>query len=147
VQGAIDLGAAPGAWTELLAARAQHVVAVDTAELSAQCAALPNVRHVHKTSESVAEIRGAINMHAVDLITCDMNQPPRFCSECIAPLLNLLRPGGWVVMTVKLYGLGRDRCELTPAYLQTCCAHLPAAPMCLLATLHCTSWCQNGKCL
>jgi 23S rRNA U2552 (ribose-2'-O)-methylase RlmE/FtsJ len=51
VQVSIDLGAAPGAWTEVLAEMTQEVViAVDPAELSAACLALPNVRHVRCNS-------------------------------------------------------------------------------------------------
>lgn len=110
-QGAIDLGAAPGAWTELLAKRAQYVVAVDPANLSEQCAGLTNVRHIQKSSYDAGKaIVEAMGEHKVDVIVCDMNQPPRFCAECISPLLPLLVPGGWMVMTCKLYGMGRDRC-------------------------------------
>lgn len=48
----IDLGAAPGAWTELLAEVTEElVIAVDPAELSDACLALPNVRHVKCKSD------------------------------------------------------------------------------------------------
>lgn len=51
MQVCIDLGAAPGAWTELLAAVTDgDVIAVDPAELSESCAALPNVHHVKANS-------------------------------------------------------------------------------------------------
>jgi 23S rRNA (cytidine2498-2'-O)-methyltransferase len=110
LQGAIDLGAAPGAWTELLAKRARRVVAVDPANLSEQCAGLKNVRHIRKSSVDAGDsIVQALGEHKVDVIVCDMNQPPRFCADCISPLLPLLVPGGWIVMTCKMYGMGRDR--------------------------------------
>ena len=110
MQAAVDLGASPGAWTEHLAKRAQRVAAVDPAALSAQCTALPNVRHIRKTSAATAEIAAACGGHKASVITCDMNQTADFCAGCIAPLLPLLQPGGWVIMTVKLSGRARDRC-------------------------------------
>ena len=114
VQGAIDLGAAPGAWTELLAQRARRVVAVDPAELSDQCKALPNVRHVQASSSETESITTALEGHKVEVVVCDMNQSPQFCAGCIGPLLPLLAPGGWIVMTCKMYGMGRDRCGTSP---------------------------------
>ena len=114
LQGAIDLGAAPGAWTQLLARRARRVVAVDPAELSSACLQLPNVRHVQQSSEAVDAILAALGDHRVDCIVCDMNQPVHFCGACIAPLLDLLAPGGWVILTLKFYGMARDRCVHVP---------------------------------
>lgn len=51
VQVCIDLGAAPGAWTEVLAEVTEDlVIAVDPAALSDSCLARPNVRHVQGNS-------------------------------------------------------------------------------------------------
>ena len=51
MQVCIDLGAAPGAWTEVLAETTEElVIAVDPAELSASCLARTNVRHVQGNS-------------------------------------------------------------------------------------------------
>lgn len=116
VQVAVDLGAAPGAWTELLAATgAETVFAVDPADLSEQCLALANVQHVRKRSgDAVADIREGLRGRGVDIIVCDMNVLPQVCAPCIAPLLPLLAPGGYVILTCKFAGNGRERCAQPP---------------------------------
>eukprot|EP00892_Ulva_mutabilis_P003792 jgi/Ulvmu1/1785/UM119_0003.1 len=110
---AVDLGAAPGAWTELLASKgADTVFAVDPAELSEQCRSLPNVVHVQKRSEdAVPEIAAALRGRQVDIIVCDMNQLPQQCAPCIEPLLPLLAPGGYAILTCKFAGNGRYRTD------------------------------------
>lgn len=133
VQVAIDLGAAPGAWTELLASTgAETVFAVDPADLSAQALALPAVQHVRKRSgDAVPDIRAGLRGRGVDIIVCDMNQLPQECAPCIAPLLPLLAPGGHVVMTCKFTGNGRERCaacargRVACAAEHSCCMHMP----------------------
>jgi 23S rRNA U2552 (ribose-2'-O)-methylase RlmE/FtsJ len=111
VQGSVDLGAAPGSWTELLAARSKIVIAVDPAALSEQCGALRNVCHVKKTSENaVGDVIEALGGLPLDLIVCDMVQHPRYCAACLKPLLKVLRPGGRIIMTCKFFGQARDRC-------------------------------------
>lgn len=61
------------------------------------------------------------------------------------PLLRHLRPGGWVIMTLKLPGLGRDRSHwLTklPDLLQ--CSFSPARLLWLCAnTNHETTFCAQ----
>lgn len=116
LQVAVDLGAAPGAWTELLASTgAETVFAVDPAELSEQCLSLANVLHVRKRSgDAVADIRDGLHGRRVDIIVCDMNVLPQECAPCIAPLLPLLAPGGYVILTCKFAGNGRERCAQPP---------------------------------
>lgn len=46
----------------------------------------------------------------VDLIVCDMNMLPHLCAECMDPFLPFLKPGGFVILTCKLTGVGRHRC-------------------------------------
>lgn len=47
----------------------------------------------------------------VDLIVCDMNMLPHMAAVCVEPLLPFLVPGGFVILTCKLMGKGRDRCS------------------------------------
>lgn len=97
----------------MLARRAQLVAAVDPAELSDAARSLPNVVHVQKQSQKcVSELERMFESVPVDAIVCDMNQPVHVCIAAAAPLLPLLQPGGWLVMTCKMSGLGRDRCAL-----------------------------------
>ncbi|CAI5953898.1 unnamed protein product [Closterium sp. NIES-64] len=48
---AMDVGAAPGAWTEYLSARIRHVLAIDPAALSPAVTARGNVTHIKKMVE------------------------------------------------------------------------------------------------
>ncbi|CAI5463036.1 unnamed protein product [Closterium sp. Yama58-4] len=48
---AMDVGAAPGAWTEYLSARVRHVLAIDPAALSPAVTARGNVTHIIKMVE------------------------------------------------------------------------------------------------
>ena len=107
---AIDLGAAPGAWTAVLAGRADRVWAVDpTPALDAAVAALPNVEHLAMKAEDAARVlKRSVREGCVDIIVCDINRPAFSCAEIVADLLPVLRPGGLLVMTLKLTGLGRS---------------------------------------
>ncbi len=95
---ALDLGAAPGGWTKVLAALGAHVVAVDPAELAPEVAALPNVTHFRGRAE---EYPTASPGQQFDLITNDMNCDPVESAELVRSLFCLLRSGGDVIMTVK----------------------------------------------
>jgi 23S rRNA U2552 (ribose-2'-O)-methylase RlmE/FtsJ len=112
MQVAIDLGAAPGAWTQVLAEQTSDlVIAVDPAELSDACLALANVVHVKCVSRIAGEvITRLLDSRPVDIIVCDMNMLPHRAADCVEPLLQYLVPGGYLIMTCKLMGNGRDRC-------------------------------------
>lgn len=102
----------------MLARRSQLVAAVDPAELSDATRGLPNVVHVQKSSETaVDDLTALFATVPVSTIVCDMNQPMRACVAAVAPLLPLLQPGGWLVMTCKMGGIGRDRCALARPHL------------------------------
>jgi len=113
----VDIGAAPGAWTQYLACTSERVVAIDPACLSAACLALPNVVHLKQQSQlcvddtlRALELPGASGQAlSLDLIVCDMNMPTAVTCAAIAPLLAALRPGGRVVMTCKMRGDGRKK--------------------------------------
>lgn len=103
---ALDLGAAPGGWTKVLAAHGAQVVAVDPADLAPEVAALPNVAHFPGRAEEYAATSPA---QLFDLITNDMNCDPAESAELIRSLLPLLRPGGAVIMTVKFVTRSRKK--------------------------------------
>lgn len=85
------------------------VIAVDPAELSPELL-LPNVHHIKLKSELAGKHVGALlGDGKADMIVADMNQHPDTTVEAIKPLLPFVRPGGIVIMTMKFYGLGRDR--------------------------------------
>lgn len=45
----------------------------------------------------------------VDMLVADMNQHPDVTVLAMQPLLQFLKPGGAIIMTMKFYGIGRDR--------------------------------------
>eukprot|EP00803_Ostreobium_quekettii_P002612 evm.model.scf_107.10 EVM.evm.TU.scf_107.10 scf_107:135093-147079(-) len=109
VQAAIDVGAAPGAWTTYLAKKARRVLAIDPAALSPS-ALLPNVFHIRlKGEEALSAVQDNLAGCAADLLVCDMNQHPYRAAEAVEGLIPAVRPGGLILITLKFPGVGRDR--------------------------------------
>jgi 23S rRNA (cytidine2498-2'-O)-methyltransferase len=95
---ALDLGAAPGGWTKVMAEEGCDVLAVDPADLDPEVAALPNVTHFRGHSQEVPSLPDLGRLH---LITNDMNLDPGESAQLLVPLIPLLKPTGAVIMTVK----------------------------------------------
>ncbi|HUS81366.1 MAG TPA: FtsJ-like methyltransferase family protein, partial [Armatimonadota bacterium] len=94
---ALDLGAAPGGWTRVLAEAMAEVVAVDPAELDERVAGMANVTHLRcHTNELDPEALGSF-----DVLTDDMNLDPAQSAELMCAVAPLLVQGGLAVMTVK----------------------------------------------
>lgn len=71
---------------------------------------LPNVHHIKCKSELAGEaISSLLKGSQAELIVADMNQHPDVTILAMQPLLQFLKPGGAIVMTMKFYGIGRDR--------------------------------------
>jgi 23S rRNA U2552 (ribose-2'-O)-methylase RlmE/FtsJ len=107
----LDLGAAPGGWTRVLAAIVSEVVAVDPADLDPRVAALPNVRHIRARAEALEAIAATLCGRPFDLLTCDMNLDPSESAEIMCSLASLLKPGAPAIMTVKYMTRHRRRHE------------------------------------
>ncbi len=114
---ALDIGAAPGGWTKVLAEHVAEVVAVDPAVLDATVVALPNVRHLPLRSERLDEVG---DLGLFDVVTDDMNMDPDASARVLCELAPLVRPGGTAVMTVKF--VTRHRRELVQAALDVLAA-------------------------
>jgi hypothetical protein len=95
---AIDIGSSPGGWTQFLAEKVSLVVSIDPAPLRIEIPA--NVVSLCKRAEdSVLDLQ----QHGpFDIIVCDMNGPIQGTMQRIAPALEFLRAGGYLVLTVKL---------------------------------------------
>jgi 23S rRNA (cytidine2498-2'-O)-methyltransferase len=100
----LDVGAAPGGWTKVLAGMARKVVAVDPADLHPSVEEMPNVTHLRCRAEDLPEDIGMF-----DLITNDMNISPTESAEIMNALAELLRGGGAAIMTVKFVTRERRR--------------------------------------
>ena len=73
-------------------------------------AALPNVRHLQLKTEDVVEpLRAALAGRAAAVVACDMNKTVLQCVELLDPVVQFLKPGGLLVLTVKCIGTGRDQ--------------------------------------
>jgi 23S rRNA (cytidine2498-2'-O)-methyltransferase len=94
---ALDMGAAPGGWTRLLATHGLRVVAVDPAELDPRVLALPNVTHIRTTVENYLPKR-----EIFDIVVNDMRMDARDSARVMLTAAKPLKPKGFAVMTLKL---------------------------------------------
>jgi 23S rRNA (cytidine2498-2'-O)-methyltransferase len=95
---ALDLGAAPGGWTRILAARGQQVLAVDPARLHPSLLGAERVQHVRTTAEEfLGGRRGPFDV-ILDDIRKDARESALLMQQCAA----LLAPDGFALLTLKL---------------------------------------------
>lgn len=97
---ALDLGAAPGGWTQELLQRGLQVLAVDTGELDPR---LEHAAGLQFLQANVKDLRFAPG-DQFEVITCDMSWNPLFTVKLVNGLVGNLRAGGQIIMTVKLMG-------------------------------------------
>ncbi|HMX44125.1 MAG TPA: SAM-dependent methyltransferase, partial [Elusimicrobiota bacterium] len=93
---ALDMGAAPGGWTRILAAHLR-VIAVDPAELDPRVESLPNVTHIRATVENYLPTR-----EIFDVILNDMRMDARDSARVMLMAAKYLKPKGFGLMTLKL---------------------------------------------
>jgi 23S rRNA (cytidine2498-2'-O)-methyltransferase len=74
----VDLGAAPGGWTQRLVARGARVIAVDPAKLAPELARHPKVTHVQESAFAYAPDE------PVDWLCCDMAWRPLEVAQLLA---------------------------------------------------------------
>jgi 23S rRNA U2552 (ribose-2'-O)-methylase RlmE/FtsJ len=107
---AIDIGASPGGWTDLLS-RSTHsrVIAFDPGELDAHVVSRPNVVHMRELlrrddTALIDRLKAAMApaTHA-DLVVCDANIPPADAAALVAYLgkCSLIAPRGRLALTLK----------------------------------------------
>lgn len=102
----VDVGAAPGGWTQWLCARLDaacggEVFAVDPAELGdfKNGRLPPNVTHLKMRGEDAVEtVRRAGD---VDLLVCDANVSPETATGIVSAFVPALRRGATLVLTFK----------------------------------------------
>lgn len=107
---AIDVGAAPGGWTQILAKKMKLVIAIDPAELHESLQSVENIRHVQKMSQDTEEdMKSILAGQQVDLICCDANRHPVQLKEMLEPTMPYLRVGGTIIVTLKFRGRGAHK--------------------------------------
>lgn len=92
----LDLGAAPGGWTKVLADYGFRVIAVDPGVLHESLHHLPNVTHFQKRIEDL-EVNYLFN-----LITNDMNVEPQITARIMCSLSEKLCNQGLAIVTLKM---------------------------------------------
>lgn len=103
---ALDLGAAPGGWSKVLAESGLRVLAVDPADLAPEVAALENVEHFKGRAEDVAAV---LAEGRFDILTNDMNAEPKASAHAMCSVAPLLRPRAPAIMTVKFVSCRRKQ--------------------------------------
>lgn len=94
---AVDLGAAPGGWSQLLLERGWRVVAVDPAVLDERLES-ERLTQVRATAERY--LAGARDR--VDLVVSDMRMDARDAARLMVAFERVLKPGAMIVTTLKL---------------------------------------------
>jgi len=100
---ALDLGAAPGAWTTLLRRRGMRVTAVAPAPLYPWLTYDHEVEHVHELAEDYL----THCQMTFDLIVNDMKLDVQDSAQLMVDYARHLRPEGIAIMTLKLRGRSR----------------------------------------
>ncbi len=94
---ALDLGAAPGGWTRILAGHGLRTTAVDPADLDPRVLRLRGVVHERTTAGNFLRAgRGRF-----DLIVNDMKMSPDRSSRLMIDAMKLLSPFGFAITTLK----------------------------------------------
>ena len=95
---ALDIGAAPGGWTKVLADYGYSVIAVDPGNLKEELYNNPKIKH-HK-----CRIEDLKFDHYFDIIVNDMNVDPEISASIMNSLSNSLKDKGLAIVTFKLPG-------------------------------------------
>lgn len=93
---ALDLGAAPGGWSKVLADYGYEVLAVDPAELHPDLEKDIRIKHLKSKAQDIKLEQ------PLDLIVNDMNMEPQETAEIMNEIAHLLKRGGLAIVTLKL---------------------------------------------
>lgn len=93
---ALDLGAAPGGWSKVLADYGYDVFAVDPADLHPDLKDNTKIHHMRLKSQDLKLDK------PLDLIVNDMNMDPQDTAKIMNEVAHLLADGGLAIVTLKL---------------------------------------------
>lgn len=93
---ALDIGAAPGGWTKVLADYGYNVIAVDPGDLKQELLSNPKIKHLKCRIEDLQFD------NFFDIIVNDMNVMPQTTAKIMNDLSTSLKDGGLAIVTLKL---------------------------------------------
>ena len=102
---ALDLGAAPGGWSTVLADAGCSVVAVDKGELDPTVTQRPEVQHLRMSAQEAL----TQDLGEFDIIVNDMNLDPPQSADLMCAFAERLKPGSPALMTIKYVTSARRR--------------------------------------
>ncbi|WP_227872018.1 SAM-dependent methyltransferase [Paenibacillus albus] len=94
---AVDIGAAPGGWTQLLLERGLRVTSIDPANLHPSLSAYPRLTVMKKNASDVNFPPGTF-----DLLVCDMSWSPMQMAKLVLEKTEALSDGATAIITLKL---------------------------------------------
>lgn len=115
----LDLGAAPGGWSRVLAEQGSLVDAVDPADLDPSLLEVSTIRHFRET----AGIYLRRSEEKYDLIVSDMKMDANLAAEILVRLANRLKSEGRILSTLKLPKGNRALGEVKEALKKISRAH------------------------
>jgi len=98
-QRALDLGAAPGGWSRVLALHGLSVVAVDPAELAEACSRINLIHHQRITAQEFL-VRNRDELFSI--IVNDMRMDADQSAALMCDMSGMLDSGGLAIITLKL---------------------------------------------
>lgn len=108
----LDLGAAPGGWSKVLADYGYNVLAVDPAELHPDLEKDKRITHIKSKVQDIKLEK------QLDLIVNDMNIEPQETAMIMNDIAHFLKPEGLAIVTLKLPDHAQRRIEETVSVLK-----------------------------
>jgi 23S rRNA U2552 (ribose-2'-O)-methylase RlmE/FtsJ len=100
---AVDIGAAPGGWSQVLAELGVHTLALDPAVLSVDKMPTSVSKFItHIKAKAQSDLPELKQFCPLDMVVCDMNIHPNACAKIIENFTDHCRPGALLVLTFKM---------------------------------------------
>ena len=99
IKNALDIGAAPGGWTKVLANLGVKVIAVDNADIDKELLSNKNVIHIKKRADKIEA--SDLGKTKFDLLLIDVNANPEISANIALGFAKELTGGAHLILTIK----------------------------------------------
>ncbi|MCW6160410.1 MAG: THUMP domain-containing protein [Candidatus Micrarchaeales archaeon] len=100
---ALDIGAAPGGWSNHMAKQGAKVIAVDNAALAYEKLDMKRIVHIPKRAQDID--MESLKKFDVDILLMDMNIAPSDSAALAVRFADILKKGAFLILTIKLVDL------------------------------------------